>query len=176
MRMPATREEWIALDQRWTLRFNRASRSHFWCGFFSQISRLGNGRFWYALMAALLIAGGRGAMPAVLHMAVVGVVGLLAYKLLKRTTSRQRPFMRSAAIVRACDVLDEYSFPSGHTLHAVGFTIVALAYYPFLAGLLIPFTLLVAASRPVLGLHYPSDVLAGAAIGASLAGLSFLVM
>jgi undecaprenyl-diphosphatase len=54
--------------------------------------------------------------------------------------------------------LDEFSFPPD-TLHAVSFTIVALAYYPWLAPLLVPFTLGVALSRVVLGLHYPSDVL-----------------
>lgn len=36
--------------------------------------------------------------------------------------------------------LDESSFPSGDTLHAVAFTFVALAYYPQLAWLLLPFT------------------------------------
>ena len=56
-----------------------------------------------------------------------------------------------------------------NTLHAVAFSIVAIAFYPVLAWLLVPFTLLVAASRVVLGLHYPSDVLAGAALGALIA-------
>jgi undecaprenyl-diphosphatase len=68
--------------------------------------------------------------------------------------------------------LDEFSFPSGHTLHAVAFTLVALAHYPALAWLLIPFSASVSASRVVLGLHYPSDVLAATAIGSALAGLS----
>lgn len=44
-----------------------------------------------------------------------------------------------------------------------------LPNFPELAWLLVPFTLLVAASRVVLGLHYPSDVLAGAALGATIA-------
>ena len=64
------------------------------------------------------------------------------------------------------------SFPSGHTLHAVSFTVVALAYYPWLAPLLLPFTVGVALSRVVLGLHYPSDVLAATAIGSLLAAVS----
>ena len=68
--------------------------------------------------------------------------------------------------------LDEFSFPSGHTLHAVAFTLVALTYYPLLAWLLIPFSASVAASRVVLGLHYPSDVLAATVIGSTLAGTS----
>ncbi len=44
-----------------------------------------------------------------------------------------------------------------------------LATYGFLAWLLVPFTLAVALSRVVLGLHYPTDVAAGAAVGALLA-------
>ncbi|MGQ5521693.1 phosphatase PAP2 family protein [Chitinimonas sp. PSY-7] len=173
MRLPLNRDEWLALDQHWTLRCNRASRHHVWRGFFACISRLGDGIFWYGLMIGLVLINGQSALPAVTHMAGVGLIGLLLYKWLKRLTSRPRPFMRSDAIFRAYDVLDEYSFPSGHTLHAFSLSMVALSYFPALAGLLVPFTVLVAASRPILGLHYPSDVVAGAAIGASLAGLSF---
>jgi undecaprenyl-diphosphatase len=39
----------------------------------------------------------------------------------------------------------------------------------------VPFAALVAASRVVLGLHYPSDVAAGALIGATLAVLSMVL-
>ena len=58
---------------------------------------------------------------------------------------------------------------SGHTLHAVSFTVVALAWYPWLALPLVPFTASVAVSRVVLGLHYPSDVLAALGLGSVLA-------
>jgi undecaprenyl-diphosphatase len=68
--------------------------------------------------------------------------------------------------------LDHFSFPSGHTLHAVLFTVMLGVSFPLLLPVMIPFMLLVAASRVVLGLHYPTDVMVGAAIGATLAGLS----
>jgi hypothetical protein len=60
----------------------------------------------------------------------------------------------------------------GHTLHAVAFTTVASAYSPQLSWLLIPFTVLIALSRMVLGLHYPSDVIAGIGIAVIAAGTS----
>jgi undecaprenyl-diphosphatase len=72
--------------------------------------------------------------------------------------------------------LDRFSFPSGHTLHAVSFSTVALFYYPQLGWLLVPFTLLVAASRIVLGLHYPSDVLVASVIGLGLGWSSVLLV
>ena len=84
-------------------------------------------------------------------------------------------FGPSPASVAPVAPLDEFSFPSGHTLHAVAFTIVAIAHYPVLAWLLVPFAASVAASRVVLGLHYPSDVLAATAIGTGLASVSLWV-
>ena len=140
---------------------------------FRLVSRLGDGMFWYALMLVLLAANGAGALIPVAHMAATGLVCTLLYKWLKSKTSRPRPFAVESAVHAGADPLDAFSFPSGHTLHAVAFSAVAIAYYPILVVLLAPFTLLVALSRVVLGLHYPSDVLAGAALGALVACASF---
>jgi undecaprenyl-diphosphatase len=143
--------------------------------FFGTISRLGDGAFWYALMLAIALFGGPGGRIAALHMALTGLVAAALYRLLKRWTRRPRPFRAHSEIIAHVPPLDEFSFPSGHTLHAVCFTIIALAYFPLLAPLLIPFALLVAASRVVLGLHYPSDVLAATLIGCALAGTSLWI-
>ena len=123
-------------------------------------------------MAVLVLVDGRAGRAASLHLAATGTIALLVYKLLKRWTRRPRPFASDVRIRAWVAPLDAFSFPSGHTLHAVAFTLVALAHYPALAWLLIPFSARVAASRVVLGLHYPSDVLAATAIGSALAGLS----
>ncbi|MDP1636372.1 MAG: phosphatase PAP2 family protein [Gallionellaceae bacterium] len=151
---------------------NRQSRSITVRNLFRLASRLGDGVFWYMLMIVLLLEDGTAALPAVLHMIAVGLVGTLAYKFIKGKTLRPRPFNVYPAIKCVGKTLDQFSFPSGHTMHAVGFGIVAVAYYPVLFWLVWPFALLVALSRPILGLHYPSDVLAGAALGAAIAGIS----
>jgi undecaprenyl-diphosphatase len=135
---------------------------------FVAVSRLGDGIFWYVLMAAFALSGPEGAFVAA-QMAVAGLAGTVLYRQLKHRLVRERPFVSYSSIQSGTAPLDRYSFPSGHTLHAVGFTLIATTHAPALAVLLVPFALLVAASRVVLGLHYPTDVLAGAAIGASLA-------
>jgi len=93
------------------------------------------------------------------------------YSLLKRLFVRERPFITHRAISLDAAPLDRYSFPSGHTLHAVSFTWQACVHFPELSWVLLPLTALIAGSRVVLGLHYPTDVLAGAAVGAALAEL-----
>ena len=159
-------------DEAWCLRFNRASINPFIRRAFRLISRLGDGIFWYCLMLSLLVEYQVAALLPVLHMAAAGLVCTVLYKWLKRKTHRPRPFNKNQGISCGIAPLDQFSFPSGHTLHAVAFSVVALAYYPALAWLLLPFTALVAISRLVLGLHYPSDVLAGIVIGATISGLS----
>ena len=141
-------------------------------GFFGVISRLGDGAFWYVLMLAIALFGGAKGILVALQMGLTGLVAAAMYRTLKRWTRRPRPFRTHRDIVPLVLPLDEFSFPSGHTLHAVTFTIIALAWFPLLAPLLIPFALLVAASRVVLGLHYPSDVLAATLIGCGLATTS----
>lgn len=136
--------------------------------FFGAVSRLGDGLFWYVLMAALALLDGRRGGVAATHMAATGLTALLLYRLLKRWTRRPRPYRACPSVIAHVPPLDEFSFPSGHTLQAVGFSIVALAWYPPLAAPLLGFTLLVAASRVILGLHYPSDVLAAIVIGGGL--------
>lgn len=162
-------------DERLCLALNAASRYFSVLQLFRAVSWLGNGVFWYALMLALLLENAQRALFPVLHMIVVGALGTAIYSALKRRTARARPFAVVPAVWAGATPLDTFSFPSGHTLHAVAFTLVAASYFPALAGPLAAFTLLVAASRVVLGLHYPSDVLAGAAIGAGIAGASFWI-
>ena len=156
-------------DQTLCIRVNRASRNRFMRAGFGAISELGDGVFWYGLMLAMLLAFRAEAVPAVMHMIVTGLVCTTLYKLLKRKTARPRPYQIHSDIICSATPLDQFSFPSGHTLHAVAFSVVAVAYFPMLAWLLLPFTLLVAASRVILGLHYPSDVLAGALVGLIIA-------
>jgi undecaprenyl-diphosphatase len=152
-------------DLRLVRRLNAFARAGFWRGLFVAVSRLGDGPLWYALIAALALAGERDAAAA---MAISGLLGLWVYRALKRRTRRPRPCAACPGVIALAAPLDEFSFPSGHTLHAVAFAVIASAFIPWLAWLLVPFALLIGLSRPLLGLHYPSDVLAGAALGLAL--------
>lgn len=157
-------------------RWNRAHQRPWLLRPFALISRLGNGIFWYSLIAVLPLVDGLDGLEAALHMLLIGGVALLLYRSLKGRTRRVRPCHYATDIAASVPPLDRYSFPSGHTLHAVSFSTIALYYYPQLGWLLVPFTLLVAASRIVLGLHYPTDVLVASAIGLGLAYSSLLVV
>lgn len=162
-------------DERLCVRANRGARQRSVVLVLQAVSWLGNGLFWYALMLALLLADAHGAALPVLHMAFVGAVCTCCYKMVKHSTVRSRPYEVNPLVSAGAAVLDRFSFPSGHTLHAIAFSLVACSYFPGLWVILVPFTVLTAVSRVALGLHYPSDVIAGGALGALIAGASFLV-
>jgi undecaprenyl-diphosphatase len=152
-------------------RLNRGAQRPLARRVFQIASRLGDGVAWYALILALPAIYGAAALRPAIVMALTGALGVALYSLLKRLFVRERPFITHTSIDLAASPLDRYSFPSGHTLHAVSFAWQATAHFPELGWVLLPFAALVAGSRVVLGLHYPSDVLAGAAVGAALAEL-----
>ncbi|MDQ6647566.1 MAG: phosphatase PAP2 family protein [Pseudomonadota bacterium] len=166
----------LALDRRVCVLANRWGARRAVGIFFGIISRLGDGVFWYALMAVLVLVAGQRGLAAAAHMATTGIAALLLYRVLKHYTRRPRPYRVCPGVIAHIPALDEFSFPSGHTLQAVSFTVIALAWYPLLAPLLLGFTTLVAASRVVLGLHYPSDVLAATAIGCALGATSLWLL
>jgi undecaprenyl-diphosphatase len=126
-------------------------------------------------MICLPLCYGMEALEVVAQMLLVGGIGVLFYKGVKSRTYRPRPFKAHNGLTWPVPPLDKYSFPSGHTMHAVAFTTILITHYPALGWVTIPFAVLVALSRVVLGLHYPSDVLVGAFSGYLMASLSFLL-
>jgi undecaprenyl-diphosphatase len=161
-RRPGWRERgWCLSANRWGAHWSVRS-------FFCLVSRLGDGPLWYLLIFAPLFLDREQGIAATANLALVGGIAALLYRRLKHWAKRPRPFAADPRIRAWIAPLDEYSFPSGHTLHAVSFSVVACAWYPWLAWVLAPFSVGIALSRVVLGVHYPSDVAAAAIIGGAL--------
>ena len=97
---------------------------------FRAASWLGDGWLWYGVIASLPFLYGREGAGAAVHMALTGAVGVLVYKLIKTRAVRERPYITHSAIHCVSAPLDRYSFPSGHTLHAISFTMLIAGYFP----------------------------------------------
>ena len=166
-----------AFEHAWCLRLNRGCSQPAVRDLFAAISRLGDGVFWYTLivLAARHLRRSRRSSGAAhggrrlhrrgaLQVSQVAPGARATLHLARRHRARhagarslQLPFRPHAARGELHDSRRVSSFPE-------------------LAWLLVPFATLVATSRVVLGLHYPSDVAAGALIGAALAVLSMVLV
>ena len=172
MRPEERRQLWIERERSWALWIHGAAARPSIVRLMAAVSRLSDGLMWYAIIVLLPWLGGPNGFACALRMVGVGVLNLIIYKVVKRHFARARPY-KTCPGIRACvRSLDEYSFPSGHAMHATAFGVMLSAYYPPFALALWSFTLLVALSRVVLGLHYPSDVAFGVAIGLITADLA----
>lgn len=121
-------------------------------------------RIWLAIAGALALCGGasgrRAARDGVVAIAIAASVANGPAKLLVR---RRRPAHNRRSALIAMPMSS--SFPSGHSAAAFAFLTGACGELPALAPALAPLAGAVAYSRVHTGVHYPSDVLAGAAIG-----------
>ncbi|HKX43381.1 MAG TPA: phosphatase PAP2 family protein [Burkholderiaceae bacterium] len=158
--------QWVARDRSWSQRLHRrATARPLLLRAAVGVSHLSDGMIWYAAILLLPWFGGPHGSACALRMLGLGVLNLIIYTILKRHFARPRPYVDCPDIRACARSLDEYSFPSGHAMHAVAFSSLLVAYYPVLAWVLWPFAAIVALSRVVLGLHYPSDVAVGAVLG-----------
>jgi undecaprenyl-diphosphatase len=129
------------------------------------VSRSGDGYLYPLLAAALMVidaATGREFLAAAL---AAFALELPAYKLMKHYVKRDRPCEKLPAVHGRIVPSDRFSFPSGHT--AAAFLIATLLGHlmPALFPAAGAWALAVGFSRIYLGVHYPTDILAGMFIG-----------
>jgi undecaprenyl-diphosphatase len=91
------------------------------------------------------------------------------YLLLKNLIKRDRPAVKITSYQAWITPSDQFSFPSGHTAAAFLFACLIFNFYPLFA---IPGFILASAigiSRVLLGVHYPTDLVAGGLLGSACA-------
>jgi undecaprenyl-diphosphatase len=140
---------------------------------FRGVSRLGD---WpLSVIVGLSLLAIHGWRPFV-GWTVASIVGVVIQKQLKNRYGRLRPCQRPEGPPQRAPIPDHGSFPSGHTLHAVMAAVVTASMLPAVFPFFILTALLIAMSRVVLGVHYPSDVAAGAALGGILASILLITI
>lgn len=129
------------------------------------ISHSGNGYYYPAVPAVLLLVDLQKAWTFLIAGLFAFAIELPLYKLLKNGIKRHRPCEALAGVHRWVSPSDQFSFPSGHTAAAVVIATLLSFPFPLLSIPLFTWALLVGFSRIYLGVHYPTDILAGIVVG-----------
>ncbi len=132
-------------------------------------TRGGDGWLWWSLGAVILVFGGPERFAALLSALLAVGIGILLFLRVKKATGRKRPGTYEPHAWADLLPPDQFSFPSGHTITAFAVAVSLSRFYPDLAIGLLFCSFSVAASRIMLGMHFLSDVVAGALIGTGLA-------
>jgi undecaprenyl-diphosphatase len=135
-------------------------------------TRGGDGGLWYALALAVALYGGPQRFHALLSASLAAGVGVALFLELKRAFRRKRPCALEPHCWAELLPPDQFSFPSGHTITAFAIAVALGAFYPEMRAGLFFCAASIAASRVLLGMHFLSDVLAGAALGSALGAVS----
>jgi undecaprenyl-diphosphatase len=132
-------------------------------------SRAGDGWIWYLTGISILLFGGTDRLTAIASAGSGAAVGVGLFTSLKKLSGRKRPCEIEPHCWATLLPPDRFSFPSGHTITAFSVAVSLSEFYPALLPALLFCALSIAASRILLGMHFLSDVVAGAALGTGLA-------
>jgi undecaprenyl-diphosphatase len=139
------------------------------------VTRMGDGWLWYAFGVIILLFGGEQRYVAVGAGLAASLAGILVFRQLKLISKRPRPYQVEPHCWSMITSQDRFSFPSGHSMTAFSIMVSVGHFYPDLQVILLVLAVSIAASRIILGMHYLTDVIAGAAIGIGL-GLASLCL
>ena len=140
------------------------------------ITHLGGATATILSALSILIFGTSGWRTVGLECTASLVIGFIPVAVIKRKYPRLRPYLVIPDTNTGKSLLTDHSFPSGHTTAIFSLIMPIVLYLPPLGSLLLPIAFLVGVSRIYLGLHYPSDVIAGAFLGtlAAVTSVAFI--
>lgn len=156
------------VEARMMLRFSDLRRFKPVTALMRLASRLGDGPLYYMTAIVLLTVGETQERAAAVAAAMAVVLSVVLFKAIKNLIGRPRPYEIWADL--PCQMLpsDRFSFPSGHTMTAFAVCGAFAVLLPTILSFFLPAALLIGISRIFLGLHYPTDVLVGALLGATI--------
>ena len=164
---------WEEFDARWSARLRVAEKPGISRSLAMLFAHSGDSWFWL-LGLGLFWAFGDPAYQrlTVRFIAAIVVLAILVMSI-KFTIRRSRPEGDWGNIYRKTD---PHSFPSGHAARATLIAILALLWCPIAIGLALTlWALLVSLARIAMGVHYPSDILAGALLGLTFGAVVYLI-
>jgi undecaprenyl-diphosphatase len=128
------------------------------------ISKTGDGLL-YVLLAVWLFWDQGSNDPLLQSMLLAFAIERPVYFILKNSFKRHRPQQALPDFRSVITPSDQFSFPSGHTSAACLMATLLSYYFPYLLIVLFIWAALIGFSRVILGVHFPTDTLMGAALG-----------
>lgn len=139
-------------------------------------TRSGDGWFWGLCGIILLATHDAARFAAVIASALAAATGILIFRTVKKAVGRKRPCHIEPHCWATLLPPDQFSFPSGHSITAFAVAVSLGLFYPAVFPGLLFMAVSIAASRILLGMHFLTDVLAGAALGAILGYASYALV
>jgi undecaprenyl-diphosphatase len=133
------------------------------------ISRTGDGPLYLLIALSILMLDPKTGTEFFWSGVIAYVFDVSLYLILKNAIKRDRPAVKISSYTAWITPSDQFSFPSGHTAAAFLFACLILNFYPAFALVAFVWATTIALSRVLLGVHYPTDLFAGAILGSSCA-------
>lgn len=163
-------------DHRLMRRVNRWSAPMWVRMWMLAATRGGDGWLWYSLALVVVLFGDAERWVAVGSAGLAAGTGIFLFLWLKRVANRRRPCHIEPHCWATLLPPDRFSFPSGHTITAFAIALAVGSVYHSLIPVLLFCAVSIGISRIILGMHFLSDVLAGAAIGTVLGRAAYLIV